>query len=158
MSNLKILVTITTVAIFCSCKKESVTQPLNNVLHSGGSWMISDFTAGFLLDSALTYNGYTLVFQSNGMIQVQGVADADSGKWETSNFDDRIFLLIDLVDDTPYLDARWQVIKITDTQIELMTESLFPAHMILCSSVSRFFNLYYRLPVKITIRIKSRLH
>jgi len=94
MSNLRIFVSITIAIIFFSCKKDSVTQPLNDLLRSGGSWTISSFVNGSILDTSINYTGYTLVFHSDGKMQVQSNTDSGNGIWETSNIDDRIFMLM----------------------------------------------------------------
>jgi len=118
MSNLRIFVSITIAIIFFSCKKDSVAQPFNDLLRSG-SWTISAYVNEFVLDTSINYTGYTLDFHSDGKMQVQSITDSGNGTWETSDTDGRIFMLIDLEDDFPSLEGKWDVLTMTNTQIEL---------------------------------------
>jgi len=123
MSSLRIFVSIVIIIIFFSCKKEvQVDQPLKDLLKSGGSWTISDFHDD--LNTSINYTGTTLVFHTDEKMQLQSDTVSGNGTWRTSSVGDGVngvsFVSIDLEgDDFLYLESKWAVLTMTNTQIEL---------------------------------------
>jgi hypothetical protein len=121
MNKMKILVSIAIAITFLSCKKDSPQQPLRDLIKSGGSWIVSDFTKSGLDTSSIDFAGTSLTFETDGKVHVQGNAGSTSGTWETNNRDDMVFLLIDLEGvDFDYLESQWTLDSMSATQLKLI--------------------------------------
>jgi hypothetical protein len=131
MSSLRILVSVSLIIIFISCKKDTpVEQPLQDLLRSGGTWTISAFTQSF--DTA-NYIGHSLIFQTDGKIEAQSSSLSRTGTWRAYGAaGDVVLLAIELEgDDFIHMESNWSIVTMTSTKLELSAGYWLPSYMTL---------------------------
>ena len=131
MSKLKVFALVAIAIISFSCKKGAPpAQPLTDLLNSGGSWTITEFPN--YLDTLANYTGYSLVFFTDGKLQVNRNTLAGNGTWRTYNSGEVLYLSIDVgQNDFSYLESEWSVVRMNPTLLELSPGFLAISYMTL---------------------------
>ncbi len=82
-----------------------------------GLWVVGSYTED-ADDQTSNYNGYTFNFNSDGTA-IANNGSTTNGTWSPQNSDSELFLNFGTVAPLDEFDDTWDVISITDTQVEL---------------------------------------
>ena len=123
MRNSIVLLLLLTSMAFTSCKKDSGTKPLNDILLSGGSWTISNYRVDI---NPVENVDDTLAFEKDGKMNLQSDAKTGTGTWRTYDNGESIFLSIDVQDDDfIHLETSWEVLSINSARLEFSSAGFF---------------------------------
>src|SRR5687768_4791772 len=131
MRKLSIVVSVTILIAFFSCKKDSPAKPLNDLITAAGSWKITLFTE--YIDTPTDYTDYSLIFHEDGKLQAQNNNETAMGTWRTYDIAGKdLYLSLDVQDNhLLYLEADWSLQSMTNTQIQFSAGLLVSSSMTL---------------------------
>ena len=123
MRNSIVLFSMIILIAFTSCKKDSGTKPLNDILLSGGTWTISNYRVDI---NPVENVDDTLAFEKDGKIKLQSNIKTGTGTWRTYDNGESIFLSIDVQnDDFIHLETSWEVLSMNSARLEFSSAGFF---------------------------------
>ena len=133
---MKRLIFFSFIVCIAACKKDtaqpSQTTKLTTLLNSGGSWTIANLVKEWDIEPGKNLTGSTLVFQSDGKMQVHDNTAASSGVWSVYSRNEETIFSITIDDEYfVYLSSPWRVKMMTNERLDLELGGQFRSFMTL---------------------------